>query len=83
MFGFGKKDTFEIDGVEFTVGKSAKSAAAGKREIYCDGELVCQIERATLSQAELTVNGAEYSVMLIFESGTGNLSKVSVSRADA
>jgi hypothetical protein len=74
MFGFGNKNTFEIDGVEFTIDGRVSSAFKGGRGIYCNGELVQKVPtRMTVVDTELTVNGTTYSVFLTFDSG--NLSK--------
>jgi hypothetical protein len=73
MFGFGSDNSFEIDGVEFTVDGAWSSAADGFRQIYKEGTPVAEIDGlASVVPVDLEARGEEYSVFLIFDSG-GNL----------
>ena len=73
MFGFGKKGTFEIDGIRFTVVSSFRSFANNKSEIRHNGELVQAIEKLPVAKTEFTINGKEYKVIMTF----GEKSKLS------
>ena len=73
MLGLGNSNSFEIDGVEFTIDGAFSAGWNDGKRIYKDGEVVQEIDKkAAVVPVDLPVNGEEYPVMLIFDTG-GNL----------
>ena len=68
MFGLGSSESFEIDGIEFTIERSSSA-----RKICKDGEVLKEIDKkASVVPAEISLEGETYNVMLIFDT-SGNL----------